>query len=250
MPKRHKRRRKIVQWHKRIGLISAFFVVLLSLTGILLNHTTTFKLDRHFISSDWLLDAYGVIPPNVASFSMGERWVSEVSGAVYFDDQYITECRGAIVGALSLEAFWLLACEQQLVLITHEQEVIEKIPLGDEFPGPAKRLGLCQQQICLSTPTERYILDLNEMTWREKGRDGSAIMWSKAGAPPEPISKALSGLARGNIISWEKVVLDIHAGRFLGPLGPLFMDFIAILFIFIAGSGVYMWQVKGGKKKR
>ena len=56
--------------HRWLGLGSIAFVLLLSTTGIVLNHKDDFRLDRMYLSSSWLLDWYGVESPAAeASFA-------------------------------------------------------------------------------------------------------------------------------------------------------------------------------------
>lgn len=41
------------------------------------------------------------------------------------------------------------------------------------------------------------------------------------------------------------VVVDLHTGAFFGPLGRLFYDLIGVMFIVLAGSGIYLyWKRK------
>lgn len=47
------------RWHRRIGITAAVFVVILSVTGIILNHNVTLGIDKNFITNEWLLEWYG-----------------------------------------------------------------------------------------------------------------------------------------------------------------------------------------------
>ena len=49
-------------WHRRIGLLGLLLVIILAVTGILLNHTEKFKLDETYINNAWLLNWYGIKP--------------------------------------------------------------------------------------------------------------------------------------------------------------------------------------------
>jgi len=42
-------------------------------------------------------------------------------------------------------------------------------------------------------------------------------------------------------ISWERLLLDLHAGRFLGPLAAWFSDIMASLIIILSLSGIWLW---------
>ena len=43
-----------------MGVSAAIFVILVTTTGILLNHTESFQFDSRHIQSDWVLDWYGI----------------------------------------------------------------------------------------------------------------------------------------------------------------------------------------------
>lgn len=47
------------RWHRRIGITAALFVILLSVTGLILNHNTSLGLNKDFITNELLLNWYG-----------------------------------------------------------------------------------------------------------------------------------------------------------------------------------------------
>ena len=51
--------------HRRMGITSALFVILLTVTGLLLQHSPILKLDTSYIQSPALVDWYGIEAPNV-----------------------------------------------------------------------------------------------------------------------------------------------------------------------------------------
>jgi uncharacterized iron-regulated membrane protein len=46
---------------------------------------------------------------------------------------------------------------------------------------------------------------------------------------------------RGTGLSLERVLLDLHSGRILGEAGVWLVDAAALLFLLLAGSGVWLW---------
>ena len=52
------------------------------------------------------------------------------------------------------------------------------------------------------------------------------------------------GEARGTI-TWERLLLDLHAARFLGPLSKAFNDLAAGLILLLAISGAWLHRLKG-----
>ena len=47
------------RWHRRLGAFSAILVVILSVTGLLLSHNVFLKLNKTFLTQEWLLNWYG-----------------------------------------------------------------------------------------------------------------------------------------------------------------------------------------------
>ena len=69
--------RSLYVWHRYIGITVALFVLILSTTGILLNHTERFQLDSQHVQSDLILDWYGIhAPQKMISFATGARQVT------------------------------------------------------------------------------------------------------------------------------------------------------------------------------
>lgn len=50
-------------------------------------------------------------------------------------------------------------------------------------------------------------------------------------------------------ISWERLVLDLHAARFLGSLALWFSDFMAGLLVLLSISGIWMWWWQAARRK-
>ena len=62
-------------WHRRLGVAAAFFVLVLVVSGIALNHSSAFGLDRNFVDWDWLMQAYGDDSANLPAYQLGGELV-------------------------------------------------------------------------------------------------------------------------------------------------------------------------------
>jgi len=62
MTKRKPQRFTAFLWHRRIGLFALVLVVILAITGLMLNHTEKLGLAESYISREWLLNWYGIEP--------------------------------------------------------------------------------------------------------------------------------------------------------------------------------------------
>ena len=50
--------------------------------------------------------------------------------------------------------------------------------------------------------------------------------------------------SQASAVSWERLLLDVHAARFLGPAAKWFNDLMAVLILFIAISGIRLFRLK------
>lgn len=238
------------RWHRRVGLVAALFVLLLAVTGILLNHTAALRLDRGKLSPQWLEVFYGLDSPVMVSYRLEDSWFSQVAGeAIYQEAELIFNCQGPLVGALVYGRFRVLACEQQLVVLTSDgSQVVERLSASHGLPAPVRGLAPCDNQICLRGDAGLHRLDLAALTWTPVSENPADLAWSTPVATPEDLRRRLGEIHLGQTISWERLLLDMHSGRILGSWGVWLMDLMAILFLLLAVTGVAMWSM--GRRKR
>ena len=46
-------------------------------------------------------------------------------------------------------------------------------------------------------------------------------------------------------ITWERLLLDLHAARFLGPAARWFTDLMAALIVLLVGGGIWLYRLRG-----
>ncbi len=56
----------LLRWHWRIGLSAAFFLFVIALTGLALNHARALGLHHIYLDAEWILTAYNMdLPPDI-----------------------------------------------------------------------------------------------------------------------------------------------------------------------------------------
>ena len=76
------------------------------------------------------------------------------------------------------------------------------------------------------------------VNWELRYQSGDTP-WEKGSASPALIE--LLGKFRGKGLSVERVIIDIHSGRFLGKYGIWIIDVVAIFFLVLSTSGWCVW---------
>ncbi len=246
---RHKKHRiklrSMYQWHRYLGVTAALFVILLTLTGLLLNHTDRFELDQRYVESDWLLDHYGITAPaTVPSYPAGTHWLSQWEDRLFLDAFDLGKQRGRLLGATLYQGMIVAALDNSLLLLTPQGELIDTLGATTGLPDGIHAIGITgTQQLAVKTNGGVYLSDAELLKWQAVPA-GSATLWSKAETLPPRLHRTLLRLYRGKGLSMERIILDLHSGRILGDKGVLIMDAAALLLLFLALSGAWLWSMR------
>jgi hypothetical protein len=245
---RHKKKppvkllRSLFIWHRYIGLAAALFVVVLALTGLVLNHTEQLALDERHVQNGPLLDWYGVhAPASITSYPAGAHILSTVGSQVYWNTQRVPQVDGPLLGALKYADLVVAAAEGKLLLFTPGGEFIERLGGSAGVPAGMQAIGVTPAgELAIRAAHGYYRTDSDFLEWRETDTLDN-VTWAMAIDTPDALHAALVEAYRGSGLSLERVLLDLHSGRILGKGGVYLMDAAAILFLLLAVSGVWLW---------
>jgi hypothetical protein len=227
-----KRRQWIARWHRRIALIVCLWLVLLAVTGVLINHANDWGLDSRSLPAGLQSWWYGIEPDSAQQVDCAST------------DLTASDCREIFAG-LAVQGGRVLVSLQRLYLMDEEGDLVEAVS--------AAALGLAKLQAVRSDADRIWLSDGDRTVASDSGlmqpelltaQQASAVPdngWHQAGMPDD-------------FISWERFFLDLHAARFLGPLAKAFNDLAAVLLLLLAISGVWLYFRKragnGASKSR
>lgn len=248
MSKAHHRKqrfklRSFYVWHRYMGITVALLVLLIAVTGLLLNHTEQLALDARHVQWNWILEWYGIrAPDQMTSFDIGDRRVTLMGEHLYLDDVEIRGEFQRLTGGVAVDGLFVVAVDDRLLLLSTDGALVESLDAMDGIPAGVQAVGRDgDQQLVLKTALDLYTTDADFLKWRHWDGDTSAIAWARA-QPTDPVLKqALQSHYRGEILPLERVMLDLHSGRFFGRFGPLLMDLSAVLLLLLCLSGAWMW---------
>ena len=229
-----------MHWHRRLGVVLALVLAVVAITGVLLNHTDRFELSKHYVTSEWLLDWYGVrVPSEPVSFKVGERFISQIGTRLYYDAAPIEGDYGRLLGAVVIAQTVVVGVEGQLLLLTPEGALIEKLGGQHGVPAGMRGLGRKDDWLVIRAAHGDYLVDAFLSRWREQPY--VRAVWSQPTLLPQEQRARLVRAYRGHGLNMEKVVSDLHSGRILGRAGPYVLDVAALLLLVLTGTGVWMW---------
>ena len=228
------------QWlyksHRYIGLVSALVLLMLALTGIILNHTESLKLDSHFIQNKSVLNWYGISAPNPKRvFKTSSHYLSQIDNQLYLDQQHILNSTDLLQGVVETKNFIAIALIDSILLISIEGTLIEKIKRLN-----LEQIGINEQQhIFIQQSGKVLISDDGLLTWKRTKIKN--IRWSQLSQLPIVIKNNVQQKYLSQTLPLERIFLDLHSGRFFGNRGVIMVDICGVLLILLVLSGVSLW---------
>ncbi len=241
--------RALLRLHRRVGVaLSAIFIVI-CITGILLNHSDDLNFQSSTIEADWVYDWYGLKPSGeLIHYALEKQSISSLDGQLYSNNKSIGHFPLPI-GVTELENIAAISFENSILLLTHDGEIIETIP-DASIPGSiiSKISSNDQRTLIIDTNSGLYSSDESILEWNQTPALAlqNALLPSD---PPQELETQLIRSFRGEGITWGRVLLDIHTGRFFGSAGKWIADLSGIALILLTLTGVY-YTMKYLKKAR
>lgn len=242
----------LLRWHRRIGVAVAAFVVMFVVTGIAINHSADWGLDKKPLRQAWLLKHYGIPSPVLRSFPLNSQqetvWLSQLGDGLYLADTQIGSCDSSLLGAVAVSETVAVLCAGRLQLFTPSGEKLDDISESLGLPESVDALASFEQAVLLRSSNGVIAFDPRSLMF--SALHPEKVQWAVPALAPPAVQRSLLDQYRGSGLSWERLLLDLHSGRLFGAAGVLIMDLAAIALLLIALSGVWVWVTKPGRWQR
>lgn len=248
--------RHLREWHRKLGILAAFFIIFLSISGVALNHTSTLSLAHTPIRNLWLLDHYGIAPPNDIRFYQ-QSALQVTNNLVWLEQKLLLDSAADIVSAgvmsakVSSEAVVdvvVIVSQTHLYIYNQQGELLDQLGSEAGIPEGIEALNINKEIVTVKTPSGYYQSDSDFFDWQAIYPIIEPVWITPQVASPQKEQQA-SLAYRSQFLTLERIILDAHSGRILGLAGVLFMDAVAILLILLSISGVYIW-IRYARAKR
>lgn len=230
--------RVLVRWHRWLGLAAAFIIVWLVVTGVLIHHAADFGLEVRHVRAAWILDRYRIGDPDVISFEVGGRRISQSGKSLYLDQKWIAALDEPLTGAINPPGLLLAAGREQLLVFDESGQRVEIVRTEHGLPSGVRGIGLHGKRIVLDTHTGWFEADPAEMQWRPAH---GTLRRSTPSMPPDATRAAIVEDARSREISHERLLRDLHSGSFFGTAGKWVIDIAALALLVLSISGIWIW---------
>lgn len=249
-PRKRRLREKFASlylWHRYAGLIAALLAAWLAMTGILLNHTDDLQLAENFVEQQWLLDAYNIhAPKEISGEPIAGHWLTQSEGRVYLDNKFIAQ--GDTVGGALTGFGFVVAFSDRLQLYSTDAVLIEEVPFT-ATSAALTDISLQADGVLVIAGQEQFLADADFLTF-ERVKPRARVAGQSLQALPESLAPVIAQDVLHHTLNWERVLLDLHAGRWVGRAGKWIADIAGLLLLLLAASGIIVWVQRARARRR
>ena len=230
-------RQILAKSHHLLGLMSAVLILWVSLSGVILNHSSGFGLNQP-LPTPMLSFFYGI---QKHQNNWPVDWTLKCkNNKVHYNSILLDLSCGEVKSYIMKDDLVVLLTPQQITLWLHDGQMLESLAI--------ESLGL--GRIVSFGETKNGLVVLVDENGQQRRADAQFLSW-KASSKAMILKEAYMLEPDVNSdIDWERLMLDLHAGRFLGVTGKILNDGVAIILIYMCLSGVWLWFHRNSRNKK
>jgi len=243
------RKRTILAWHRWLGFASACFLVILSLTGLALNHTEWLKLDQITLRNRLLLERYGMASgSNIQAYRINnDDLLAHLDGQLFYNSTPLTQGTQPL-GILSGDPISVVATASQLIYLSTDGQLIETISNNQLPYNTLTALGTdIDGNAVLISADGNWRPDPNWLEFNAYDAAYQVTPLSLLQLSQQQSDDILADFQGGGI-SLYRALLDLHSGRLFGWAGRSAMDLSAIAILLLITSGIGGWFRRSRQK--
>ncbi len=239
--------------HKYIGFIFSFFILILTVSGIMLLYPEQFKLNNTYVSNSYLLKKYNMLSTeDVKKIGRKNDEIILIEKSLYFKNTFIEKFEQDIksgfynkksntLGVVLEKKIYFFFLEN----IKNEIEVIDIIE--KELDEEILKVGEDNnKRLILKTERSLYSIIENEVV---QTNNQSEVKWMKDSKPSLATAKAYLETHQGKGIPLHRIITEVHNGKIMGSFLSyiFFLTSISLLFLIIS-SFFFGINIKRDKK--
>ncbi len=271
---KHQTKQFIRRWHRRFGLAVSLWLILLAVTGILLNHSDDLSLQKSYVDSHWIIKLYGIkAPQKVLCFQSDrdETSVCQIDDQIYQQSHWLVSAQKTLMGFYPLADFQVLVTQNDVFVYTSDWQLVEHFNLDNGLPGWINKVGLLtadikkpndtgsissdkpkfsQVSLVFKIEEKNWQLD-QDLNWQEIAVEklaGKSIQYKMAAIATNNQTKQLQQAYLTRQITLLHFLQDLHSARIFSKVGTYFTDLVALLLIALTISGLVTWLKRNAKK--
>ncbi|QTN33265.1 PepSY domain-containing protein [Akkermansiaceae bacterium] len=228
--------------HRVLGMALLLPLTVVCVTGLILNHTVDLGLSNRHTTAGWIQARYGMtLDGEPEAFGIdGKAHAASWDGQLFFREKSVDDS-SPLVGAVPLRDGTAVVTGSAVHYFGLDGELIETLGPPTLPESPIIRAGRTQD-LALTLETESGIFtgDANLLDFAPAPA-GQEVTWSAIATPSAADRKQWATAFSGDGIPLDRVILDIHSGRFFGTIGKWIYDLTVIGVLILSATGFVLF---------
>ena len=228
--------------HRWSGLFLLLPLTIACVTGLVLNHTVDLNLSNRHVTTDWIQARYGMsLDGKPKAYGLeGKAYAATWDGKI-FHRKNIIQDSSALIGAVPLRDGTAIVTASAVHYYGLDGELIETLDSVSLPATPISKAGRTTDlHLVLETASGTFTSDANLLDFTKSPTD-QKTNWSSPTAPTEADLKSWKTTFSGNGIPLDRLILDLHSGRFFGTVGKWIYDFTVIGVLILSATGLVLF---------
>ena len=238
--------RKIRTWtrasHRWLGIILLIPLTIACVTGMILNHTIDLDLSNRHVTANWIQSQYGMsLEDEPKAFGIGGKAYAARWDGQLFHQKNIMDDSSPLVGAVPLRNGTAVVTATSVHYFGLDGELIETLDSLTLPEIPITRAGRTKNlELVLETQSGTFRSDSNLLEFSENPSPNETE-WSAVVTPSASDIKTWKTAFSGDGIPLDRVILDLHSGRFFGSIGKWIYDLTVIGVLLLSATGLVLF---------
>jgi len=248
-----KRRKNLFRkWHRRMGFTAAIFLVNLAVTGILINHSDDLELHKKYITSNWIINGYGIKAPSNAH-CINKFKLCQIGEKIYLEQKLLISNAPPLITLIEYQDLLYLANSESIYIYTKQFELVEVLNQQSGLPQPIIKIVLTninqsEQALLVKSDRGYWLLDHDEMLWQsfEPTQNRAINSIESKSLPFTELEReslaSLQSIYLDTQLSYLKFIQDLHSLRIFSLSGKILTDLFGLIILLLVASGFFAWK--------
>ncbi|MDC3024572.1 PepSY domain-containing protein [Alphaproteobacteria bacterium] len=239
--------------HKYVGFIFSIFILILTLTGIMLLYPEPFKLNDTYVSNSFILKKYNMLSiEDVKKLGRSTEEIILIDKSLYYKNTFIEKFEQDVNNAFQNKKkdYLIIFLEKKIYFffLNNTKGNVEVMDIKERsLDEEILRIGEdANKNLVLETRSNLYSILNTEVIKKNKKTE---VNWIKNSNPNVEKAEAYLEVHQGKGVPLHRIITEMHNGKIMGSFLSyiFFLTSISLLFL-IVSSFFFGINIKRSKK--
>ena len=239
--------------HKYVGFIFSIFILILTLTGIMLLYPEPFKLNDTYVSNSFILKKYNMLSiEDVKKLGRSTEEIILIDKSLYYKNTFIEKFEQDVNNAFQNKKkdYLIIFLEKKIYFffLNNTKGNVEVMDIKERsLDEEILRIGEdANKNLVLETRSNLYSILNTEVIKKNKKTE---VNWIKNSNPNVEKAEAYLEIHQGKGVPLHRIITEMHNGKIMGSFLSyiFFLTSISLLFL-IVSSFFFGINIKRSKK--